>query len=147
RVADSNPDGLTKTRFGTKPYAAVSRAARTHRTTGHNQNILTVKACLRHNFASSTIERIGPYVTHDDTTFELHQTNERFLEKTEAAFRGLFDDARARDELQFAFSLAPEFRGAQDDPLGWSTAADTVRAFSQYRQFIEQGESSPLKMR
>ena len=60
---------------------------------------------------------------------ELHNVNQRFLEKTEAAFRSLFHAARASNELQFAFSLAAEFRGAQDDPLGWSTAADTVRAF------------------
>lgn len=83
----------------------------------------------------------------DAASTELNDMNDRFFEKTEAAFRGLFDAARARNELEFAFSLAPEFRGTQDDPLVWSTAADTVRAFSQYLPFITQGESSPLKMR
>jgi hypothetical protein len=45
--------------------------------------------------------------------------NEAFFEKTERAFRDLCDRARAKNELHFALSLNPEFRGAQD--AGWST--------------------------
>ncbi len=34
-----------------------------------------------------------------------------FLAKAEVSLRGLFAQARAANELQFAFSLSPEFRG------------------------------------
>ena len=39
--------------------------------------------------------------------------NEPFFEKIERAVRDLFERAKARDELHFAFSLNPEFRGEQ----------------------------------
>src|SRR5437899_1403444 len=53
--------------------------------------------------------------------------NGRFFEKIERALRDLFERARARNELHFAFSLNPEFRGEQGP--GWSTADDAHMAF------------------
>ena len=41
---------------------------------------------------------------------ELSEDTQRFIEKTEEAFRELFDAARSKNELHFAFSLAPEFQ-------------------------------------
>jgi hypothetical protein len=41
----------------------------------------------------------------------------------------LFGFARARDEVDFALSLAPEFRGAQD--TGWNTAEEAQYAFKE----------------
>jgi len=44
---------------------------------------------------------------------ELSQDTQCFINKTEEAFHELFDAARIKNELHFAFSLAPEFRGEQ----------------------------------
>jgi hypothetical protein len=55
--------------------------------------------------------------------------NEKFFEKSERAFRDLFDRARAKNELHFTLSLNPEFRGEQD--VGWSTADDAHIAFKR----------------
>ena len=71
--------------------------------------------------------------------------NNAFFEKTERAFRDLFDRARGKNELQFAFSLNPEFRGEQD--AGWSTADDAHLAFDEYLAFLSQGEFTSLKAR
>src|SRR3989442_9872339 len=71
--------------------------------------------------------------------------NERFFEKTERAFRDLFDRARARNEVHFVFSLNPEFRGEQAP--GWSTADDAYRAFAEYLAFLTDGEFTSLKAR
>ncbi len=57
-----------------------------------------------------------------------------FLKEAEAALRDLFERAKAKSEVQFAMSLAPEFRGAQDD--GWCTADEVDRAIPQYLEFI-----------
>src|SRR5207245_350420 len=64
--------------------------------------------------------------------------NGRFFEKIERALRDLFERARARNELHFAFSLNPEFRGEQGP--GWSTADDAHRAFDEYLAFLREGE-------
>lgn len=72
--------------------------------------------------------------------------NEAFFEKTERAFRDLFERARMKNELQFAFSLNPEFRGEQD--AGWSTADDAHRAFNEYLAFLQDGAAfTSLKAR
>jgi hypothetical protein len=71
--------------------------------------------------------------------------NEAFFGKAERAFRNLFERARARNELHFALSLNPEFRGEQE--AGWSTAADANVAFNEYLAFIEKGEPTSLKAR
>jgi len=71
--------------------------------------------------------------------------NAAFFEKAEGALRALFDQARAANELQFVFSLIPEFRGAQDP--GWNTAIEAQQAFDEYIAFLNEGELTPLKAR
>lgn len=71
--------------------------------------------------------------------------NSVFFEKTERVFHDLFDRARDKNELQFAFSLNPEFRGEQD--AGWSTADDAHLAFDEYLAFLTKGEFTSLKAR
>jgi len=71
--------------------------------------------------------------------------NGRFFEKIERALRDLFERARARNELHFAFSLNPEFRGEQGP--GWSTADDAHRAFDEYLAFLREAEFTSLKAR
>lgn len=66
--------------------------------------------------------------------------NEEFSNRALRAFRELFSLARDRNELQFAFALSPEFRGAQDP--GWNTAHEAHRAFEDYMGFIH-GEKRP----
>ncbi len=71
--------------------------------------------------------------------------NEEFYEKTERAFRSLFDTARAKHELHFAMALMPEMRGMQD--AGWNTAAETQHAFDEYLAFLEKQEEGRMKCR
>lgn len=71
--------------------------------------------------------------------------NEEFYEKTECAFRLLFDAARVRHELHFAMALLPEMRGVQD--AGWNTATETQHVFDEYLSFLEKQEDSPMKCR
>ena len=71
--------------------------------------------------------------------------NEAFFAKLERTLRDLFDRARARNELHFALSLNPEFRGEQGP--GWSTADDAHRAFDEYLAFLRKGEFTSLKAR
>lgn len=71
--------------------------------------------------------------------------NHQFFEKIERAFRDLFERAKARNELHFAFSLNPEFRGEQGP--GWSTADDAHRAFDEYLAFLKEGSFTSLKAR
>jgi len=71
--------------------------------------------------------------------------NDAFYEKAERSFRELFEAARKRDELQSAFSLNPEFRGLQRP--GWSTAAESSKAFDEYVEFIGEGDLTRLKAR
>lgn len=78
-------------------------------------------------------------------TDDLRAENERFYEKAEAALRGLFEAARARNELHFALSLNPEFRGVSD--AGWSSAHEVHAAVSDYLEFIQDGQPSRLKVR
>lgn len=62
--------------------------------------------------------------------------NDLFYEKADKAFRGLFEVAKTKNELHFALSLSPEFRGAQD--AGWNTAADAHVAFREYLDFVSE---------
>lgn len=71
--------------------------------------------------------------------------NEEFYEKTERAFRNLFDAARINHELHFAIALMPEMRGMQD--ASCNTAAETQQAFDEYLDFLEKQEDSPMKCR
>ena len=80
-----------------------------------------------------------------DSPHPLVAENEKFLRKSERAFRDLFDRARAKNELHFALSLNPEFRGEQD--AGWSTADDAHIVFNEYLAFIRDGEFTSLKAR
>jgi len=75
----------------------------------------------------------------------LEAENAAFLEKAERSLRDLLNRAKTRNELQFAFSLTPEFRGMQDP--GWSTAADAQVAFEDYMTFLKDGEFTRLKAR
>ncbi|MFN8700779.1 MAG: hypothetical protein ACK5XB_08775 [Rhodospirillales bacterium] len=56
--------------------------------------------------------------------------DEEFIDKIERSLRVLFLKAQAKDELQFAMSLMPEFRGMQD--AGWNTAQEAVWAFDDF---------------
>lgn len=71
--------------------------------------------------------------------------NTAFFTRSEVAFRELFEKARGANELQFALSLAPEFRGCQD--AGWNTALEAHRAFDEYLAFLNDGELTSLKAR
>jgi hypothetical protein len=76
---------------------------------------------------------------------ELRAENQRFFEKAEAALRGLFAAAKARNHLHFALSLNPEFRGMRD--AGWSSAQEIHTAFADYLSFLKDGKPSRLKTR
>src|SRR5688572_4885959 len=71
--------------------------------------------------------------------------NDEFFEKTKRAVRDLFDRARSKNEIDFAFSLNPEFRGEQD--AGWSTAEDADLAFTEYLAFVNERPLTSLKAR
>lgn len=76
-------------------------------------------------------------------TEQLWAENQRFFEKAEAALRGLFEAAKARNELHFALSLNPEFRGMRD--AGWSSSEEVHAAFADYLSFLQDGEPTRLK--
>lgn len=71
--------------------------------------------------------------------------NEAFFDKVEIAFAELFELAKSKNELHFALSLNPEFRGMQD--AGWSTAEETIYAFDEYREIIENLKYKNHKVR
>lgn len=73
------------------------------------------------------------------------EANLAFFEKAETSIRDLFERAKATNELHFALSLAPEFRGCQD--AGWSTAEDAHFAFDEYLAFLNDGPLTALKAR
>jgi hypothetical protein len=68
-----------------------------------------------------------------------------FLEKADMAFRTLFDRARAKDELQFAFALSPEMRGLQD--AGWNTAVEALATIDDFSRFFQTAPSSRVNVR
>lgn len=71
--------------------------------------------------------------------------NQEFFEKAERAFKELFDSAKAKNELDFAFALEPEERGFRDP--GWSSAAETFIAFDDYVEFLDSGINTRFKFR
>jgi hypothetical protein len=75
----------------------------------------------------------------------LEKQNEAFFERAERAFRQLFDAAKAKNELDFAFALEPEERGYQNP--GWSSAAETFIAFDDYLEYLKSGEMTRFKFR
>ena len=75
----------------------------------------------------------------------IRKTNLAFYEKGKLAFRKLFDSAKARNELHFAFSLAPEFRGLRE--AGWNTAMEAQVAFQQYSEFLRTNPDDAFKAR
>ncbi len=75
----------------------------------------------------------------------LEKQNEAFFEKAERAFKQLFDAAKVKNELDFAFALEPEERGYQNS--GWSSAAETFIAFDDYLEFLNSGEATRFKFR
>ncbi len=68
-----------------------------------------------------------------------------FVHKAEAAFRALFSAAQAKDELQFALALNPEFRGTRD--AGWNTSREAEQAFEDYVEFLGTYPVTRLKAR
>ena len=76
---------------------------------------------------------------------DLRAGNQRFYDKADAAFRALFETAKARNELHFALSLNPEFRGLRD--AGWSSAQEVNVAIADYLPFLHDGEPTRLKTR
>jgi hypothetical protein len=68
-----------------------------------------------------------------------------FESRCSEAWRNLFAAAKDRNEVYFAISLMPEFRGMQD--AGWSTAVEAKVAFQQYLELINHLPPSPIKLR
>ena len=68
-----------------------------------------------------------------------------YLNKFEAAFLELCDAAKSKNELQFVMALCPEFRGEQGP--GWCTWEESCRAYDDYMKFIEEGETTSIKIR
>ena len=75
----------------------------------------------------------------------IRKANLEFYEKTKLSFKNLFDSAKTKNELHFAFSLNAEFRGLQD--AGWNTAMEAQLAFEEFRQFLKETDVSPFKAR
>jgi len=80
-----------------------------------------------------------------DTTDPIKKANVEFYEKAKQAFQKLFDSAKARNELHFAFSLSAEFRRPQD--AGWNTAMEAQVAFRQYSEFLRANPDDAFKAR
>lgn len=76
---------------------------------------------------------------------DLRAENQRFYDKADSALRALFSSARERNELHFAHSLNPEFRGLRD--AGWSSVQEVDAAIADYLSFLHDGEPSRLKTR
>jgi hypothetical protein len=68
---------------------------------------------------------------------------QEYADRCDAAFQELFDAAHAKEEVQFAAALSPEFRGMQDP--GWSTAAESMEAIDEYIKLIK--DLPPNRMR
>ena len=80
-----------------------------------------------------------------DTADPIKKANVEFYEKAKQAFQKLFDSAKARNELHFAFSLSAEFRRLQD--AGWNTAMEAQVAFRQYSEFLRANPDDAFKAR
>lgn|GEM_PF-717918 len=75
----------------------------------------------------------------------LEKQSAEFFQKAERAFKGLFEAAKARNELHCAFAVMPEERGIQTS--GWSSAAETFLAFNDYLEFLDASPDSRFKLR
>ena len=84
-------------------------------------------------------------VPRSETDDPIRKTNVAFFEKARLAFKKLFDLAKSKNELHFAFSLAPEFRGLRD--AGWNTALEAQIAFQQYLEFMRANPDDVFKAR
>lgn len=69
-------------------------------------------------------------------------SHEKFIKKSELAFRDLFEAAKLRDELHFALSLSPEFR-----PYHFNTSIEADKAFDQYINFLNNNDYPELRPR
>lgn len=79
------------------------------------------------------------------TRDELKQLNVEFNERATHCLAELFLAARKKNELQFALSLNPEFRGPATS--GWSSAEECHCAVTDYMGFLESAPNSSLKIR
>jgi hypothetical protein len=68
-----------------------------------------------------------------------------FLVRAEVALRGLFVIAHSANELHFAQSLSPEFRGLSD--AGWNTAHELMAAVDDYVAFFKSAAPSRVNAR
>ncbi len=73
------------------------------------------------------------------------EDNPIFFEKTYGAMQRLFQAAREKNELQFAFALMPENRNIAGED--WSRMTETFRSIEEFLQFTQDGEMSPFKVR
>jgi hypothetical protein len=76
---------------------------------------------------------------------DLDETLQAYVDSCRAAWAELFGAAKAREEMQFAMALNPEFRGMQD--AGWSTADDSFRAVEEYLELLSGMDPKPIKLR
>jgi len=67
---------------------------------------------------------------------------EKYLIKCKSVFGELFSQAKSSNEIEFAFSLCPEFR-----PFAISTFVPAQNAVTEYREFITNEINSPIKIR
>jgi hypothetical protein len=75
----------------------------------------------------------------------LKKANLLFYEKAKKSLQHLFELAKTKNELHFAFSLAAEFRGMQD--LGWNTAMEAHVAFEEYMEFMKKNPDTGFNAR
>lgn len=61
--------------------------------------------------------------------------NQAFYDKAKRALEGLFEKAKAKNELHFVMAMMPEFRGMQDG--GWNTGEEAVHAYDQFTEHIK----------
>jgi hypothetical protein len=72
--------------------------------------------------------------------------NQAFNDKAIRSLSGLFEKAKAANELHFMMALMPEFRGMQDG--GWNTGEEALRAFDQYSAHIKSlPKDDPVRVR
>ena len=76
---------------------------------------------------------------------QLDKANQAFYENAERGIRSLFTAAKSKNEIAFLWATIPEMRGMQD--AGWSTTAESFRAFDEYMKFLDNYPNSPIKIR
>lgn len=68
--------------------------------------------------------------------------NKKFLVDSKLAFTHLFESAKQKNELHYAFALSPEFR-----PYHYNTALEADIAFEQYLDFLKGTDYPKLRPR